>query len=156
MLLKFAYVGHVRFTSNGPMGYWSEDVKLTLSYIGVYECFWFCASMAVSAKTRISLIARDLLSQPDTRGGTPSAPWNGGGDPCPLRPYFHHAFESCPLGSRPYVQLFSRIHANRDTFYSIINAVPFSRACFSVQWCTKCAVMNENVQWWKAVCAVMN
>ena len=30
------------------------------------------------------------------------------------------------------------------------------RACFSVQWCTKCAVMNENVQWRKAVCAVMN
>ena len=30
------------------------------------------------------------------------------------------------------------------------------RVWFSVQWCTKCAVMNENVQWWKAVCAVMN
>jgi len=30
------------------------------------------------------------------------------------------------------------------------------RACFDVQWCTKCAVMIENVQWWKAVCAVMN
>ena len=24
------------------------------------------------------------------------------------------------------------------------------RACFNMQWCTKCAVMNENVQWWKA------
>ena len=30
------------------------------------------------------------------------------------------------------------------------------RACFSVQWCTKCAVMKENVQWWKAAFAVMN
>ena len=29
------------------------------------------------------------------------------------------------------------------------------RACFNVQWCTKCAVINENVHWWKAVCAVM-
>jgi len=32
---------------------------------------------------------------------------------------------------------------------------PEARACFNVQWCTKCAVMTENVQWWKAVCAVM-
>jgi len=29
-------------------------------------------------------------------------------------------------------------------------------ACFNVQWCTKCGVMNENVQWWKAFFAVMN
>jgi len=34
--------------------------------------------------------------------------------------------------------------------------LPSSRACFNVQWCTKCEVMNENVQWWKAVFAVMN
>jgi len=30
----------------------------------------------------------------------------------------------------------------------------YRRACFKVRWCTKCAVMNRNVQWWKAVCAV--
>jgi len=29
-------------------------------------------------------------------------------------------------------------------------------ACFNVQWCTKCAVMNENMQWWKAVFAMTN
>jgi len=27
----------------------------------------------------------------------------------------------------------------------------FVRACFNVQWCTKCAVMTWNVQWWKAI-----
>jgi len=32
---------------------------------------------------------------------------------------------------------------------------PLPRACCSVQWCTKWAVMTWNVQWWKAVCAVM-
>jgi len=30
----------------------------------------------------------------------------------------------------------------------------YNRACFKVQWCTKCAVTNRNVQRWKAVCAV--
>ena len=35
-----------------------------------------------------------------------------------------------------------------------LNAIIEIRACFNMQWCTKCAVMNWNVQWWKAVCAV--
>jgi len=30
------------------------------------------------------------------------------------------------------------------------------RACFNVQWCTKCAMMNESVQQWKAVFVMMN
>ena len=30
------------------------------------------------------------------------------------------------------------------------------KSCFNAQWCTKCALMNENVQWLKAVSAVMN
>jgi len=29
------------------------------------------------------------------------------------------------------------------------------RACFNMQWCTKCAVMTWNVQWWKAIYVVM-
>jgi len=37
---------------------------------------------------------------------------------------------------------------------------PLFAAGFNVQcqwcWCTKCAVMNENVQWWKAVFVMMN
>jgi len=32
----------------------------------------------------------------------------------------------------------------------------YSRACFNVHWCTKCAVMNENVQRWEAIFAAMN
>jgi len=30
------------------------------------------------------------------------------------------------------------------------------RACFNVQWCTRHAALNENVQWWKAVFVVMS
>ena len=36
MFWKFAYVGHVRFTNNGPKGYWWRQVKSTLNYIGMF------------------------------------------------------------------------------------------------------------------------
>ena len=45
---------------------------------------------------------------------------------------------------------------SRIPFYCPLELEPTTRACFNVQWRTKCAVMNENVEWWKAVFAVMN
>ena len=41
-----------------------------------------------------------------------------------------------------------------NTFHSA-HIAPIYMVGFNVQCCTKCGVMNWNVQWWKAVCAVM-
>jgi len=40
-------------------------------------------------------------------------------------------------------------------YTKIDHRTTLTRAGFNVQWCTKCAVMNESVQWWKAVFVIV-
>jgi len=46
-----------------------------------------------------------------------------------------------------------------SVFWMFVMGITFAcylqwiRACFNVQWCTKCTVMNENVQRWTKVCS---
>ena len=80
---------------------------------------------------------------------------------CPVRHLDHHSAPSNLYVAQMTEESFQALRflpLHEPTLQktrTLVNA-GHCRACFNVQWCTECAVMNENVQWRKAVFVVIS